>query len=74
MMRRNFPLLRLTPEAAGKLQHEHNRSITKLAALQREHIELQNQIRAQFGNEALWELREATRNALLLTDLRQEAA
>lgn len=74
MIRRNFPLLRLTPEAAGKLQHDHNRAIAKLSQLEREHTELQNQIRAQLGTETLWKLRTDARNAVLLVDLKQEAA
>lgn len=74
MIRRHFPLLRLTPEAAGKLQHDYDRAITKLARLEREHTELQNQIRAQLGTETLWKLRTDARNAVLLVDLKQEAA
>ncbi|AVO51242.1 hypothetical protein [Ectopseudomonas mendocina] len=71
---RTYPLRRLSPEAGGKLEHDHQRTTSKLAALQREHAELQNQIRTQYGTEALWQLREATRNALLLADIKQEAA
>lgn len=74
MIRRHFPLLRLTPEAAGKLQHDHNRALAKLAQLEREHTELQHQIRALFGTETLWKLRTDARNAVLLADLKQEAA
>ncbi|MFI8736555.1 hypothetical protein ACIGKM_11640 [Ectopseudomonas toyotomiensis] len=74
MIRRHFPLLRLTPEAAGKLQHDYDRAITKLAQLEREHTELQNQIRTQLGAETLWKLRTDTRNAVLLVDLKKEAA
>lgn len=73
-MNRHFPLCRLTPEAGGKLQHDHKRATARLTQLEREHAELQRQIRTQLGTETLWQLLDATRAALLLADLKQEAA
>ncbi|SDJ60024.1 hypothetical protein [Pseudomonas indica] len=72
-MRRTFPLLRLSPEAAGQLQHDHQRAIQKLHALELEHAEFVRQVRALIGASALWQLQTATRNAVLLDALKKEA-
>lgn len=74
MIKRHYPLLRLTPDAAGKLQHDHNRALARLAQMETELAELERQVRAQFGAEAYWQLRNNARNAALAEQLKQEIA
>lgn len=73
-MRRNFPLLRLDPEAAGRLQHDHNRATKKLRAAERFNAALQARIRKDLGIEALWKMQREIRDQLLLEDLVKERA
>ena len=74
MIKRHYPLLRLTPEAAGKLQHDHDRALARLAQMEIKLAELERQVRAQFGAEAYWLLRNNARNAALANQLQQEIA
>lgn len=73
-MRRNFPLLRLDPEAAGRLQRDHNRATKKLAEAERFNAALQARIRRDLGTEALWAMQREIRQQLLLEDLVKERA
>lgn len=73
-MRRNFPLLRLDPEAAGRLQHNHDRAIKKLSEAERFSAALQARIRRDLGTEALWAMQREIRQQLLLEDLVKERA
>lgn len=73
-MKRHYPLLRLTPEAAGKLQHDHTRALARLAQMETELAELERQVSAQYGAEAYWLLRNNARNAALANQLQQEIA
>jgi hypothetical protein len=67
-------MLRLSPEAAGTLQQQHTRATTELHALTRYNKELDRQLKALIGYDALRQLHKATNNALLLADLVREAA
>ena len=71
-MRRTYPLCRLSPEAAGKLQHDHQRLTHRLAEAERYAAELQRQIRNTLGTEGLWALQRAARNAITLQQLQEE--
>ena len=71
-MKRNYPLLRLTPEAAGKLQHDFDRASTQLNELKSLHIEFENQIRKALGAELLWSFRKAARNTIRARQLASE--
>lgn len=73
-MRRNFPLLRLDPEAAGRLQRDHDRATKKLAEAERFSAALQARIRRDLGTEALWAMQREIRQQLLLEDLVKERA
>lgn len=66
--------LRLTPQAAGTLQQQHNKAIQELRALTRYNKELDRQLKALIGHDALRQLHKTTANALLLADLVREAA
>ncbi|MCY1294354.1 hypothetical protein D9M70_436460 [compost metagenome] len=72
-MRRTYPLLRLSPEAAGILQRDHDRATKKLKELERYQAEFLRRLRVALGIEAVWALQRQTRNALLLQDLQKEA-
>ena len=73
-MSRAIPMLRLTPQAAGTLQQQHAKATKDLRALTRYSKELDRQLKALIGCEALHQLHKATDNALLLADLVREAA
>jgi len=73
-MSRAIPMLRLTPQAAGTLQQQHAKTANELRALTRYNKELDRQLKALIGYEALRQLHKATDNALLLADLVREAA
>ena len=73
-MSRPIPLLRLTPEAAGSLQHQHTKSLNELRELTRFRKEFDRQLGALIGNDALRKLHKDTKSALLLADLTKEAA
>lgn len=66
--------LRLTPQAAGTLQQQHTKATKELRALTRYNKELDRQLKALIGHDALRQLHKATANALLLADLVREAA
>ncbi|MHC8298981.1 hypothetical protein [Pseudomonas sp. ZS1P83] len=68
------PTLRLTPQAAGKLQQQCARVITELRELTRIRKEFDRQLAVLIGNDALRKLHKDTKNALLLVDLIKEAA
>ena len=73
-MNRAVPMLRLTPQAAGTLQQQHTKATQELRALIRHNKELDRQLKALIGHDALRQLHKATDNALLLADLVREAA
>lgn len=73
-MKRPTPLLRLSPEAAGQLQQQHDKATTELATLVRHNKEFDRQLSELIGPDALRRLHKATDNALLLVDLKKEAA
>ena len=72
-MSRVIPMLRLTPQAAGTLQ-QHAKATKELRALTRYNKELDRQLKALIGYDALRQLHKSTNNALLLADLVKEAA
>jgi len=67
-------MLRLTPQAAGTLRQQHTKATKELRALTHYSKELDRQLKALIGYEALRQLHKATDNALLLADLVREAA
>ncbi|NWA25792.1 hypothetical protein HX866_12915 [Pseudomonas gingeri] len=73
-MKRSPMMLRLTPQAAGELQQQHTNATTKLRDLTRHRKEFDRQLKELVGYEALRKLHKDTDNALLLADLRKEAA
>ncbi|MDB1113747.1 hypothetical protein [Pseudomonas extremaustralis] len=73
-MSRVIPMLRLTPQAAGTLQQQHAKATKELRALTRYNKELDRQLKALIGYDALRQLHKSTNNALLLADLVKEAA
>ncbi|TFY92775.1 hypothetical protein DYL59_02090 [Pseudomonas kairouanensis] len=73
-MNRAIPMLRLTPQAAGTLQQQHTKATQELRALTRYNKELDRQLKALIGHDALRQLHKATDKALLLADLVREAA
>lgn len=73
-MNRANPMLRLTPQAAGTLQQQHTKATQELRALTRYNKELDRQLKALIGHDALRQLHKATDKALLLADLVREAA
>jgi hypothetical protein len=73
-MSRVIPMLRLTPQAAGTLQQQHAKATKELRALTRYNRELDRQLKALIGYDALRQLHKSTNNALLLADLVKEAA
>ncbi|ALI04605.1 hypothetical protein C1Y08_16445 [Pseudomonas sp. FW306-02-F02-AA] len=68
------PMMRLSPKAAGALQQQHTKATTELRALTRYNKELDRQLKALIGYDAMRQLHKDTKNALLLADLVQEAA
>lgn len=73
-MSQTIPMLRLTPQAAGSLHQQHTKATQELRALARYNKELDHQLKALIGHDALRQLYKATANALLLADLVREAA
>lgn len=73
-MSRAIPMLRLSPQAAGTLQQQHAKATRELHALTLYNKELDRQLKALIGYDALRQLHKATNNALLLADLVREAA
>lgn len=73
-MNRTYPLLRLTPEVAGKLQHDYDRAAARLNQLETFQAELEHQIRSTLGTQTLWSLRTSARNAVLARQLASEIA
>ncbi|MTZ15078.1 hypothetical protein GNE00_15100 [Pseudomonas sp. JL972] len=74
MIRRTYPLARLTPEAAGKALHDLARATARIEKLQTEHAALQQAIRAELGAETLWSLQANAGNAIALQQLQRENA
>lgn len=68
------PLLRLPPEAAGQLQYDYDRTRAALNKLEAELAELEQQVRTEFGAQTFMRLRNATRQALKLTQVKKELA
>ena len=73
-MSRPISMLRLTPEAAGKLQQQCAKATTELQELTRFRKEFDRQLAVLIGNDNLRKLQKDTKNALLLADLVKEAA
>lgn len=73
-MSRAIPMLRLSPRDAGTLQQQHAKATKELRTLTRYSKELDRQLKALIGYDALRQLHKATENALLLADLVKEAA
>ncbi|PWE41372.1 hypothetical protein [Pseudomonas prosekii] len=73
-MSRPISTLRLTPQAAGKLQQQCTKATTELPELTRFRKEFDRQLAVLIGNDALRKLNKNTKNALLLADLVKEAA
>lgn len=73
-MNRAIPVLRLTPQAAGSLQQQHDKVSQELRELTRHLKEFDRQLKAQIGSNAVRQLHKDTDNALLLADLVKEAA
>lgn len=73
-MSQGIQTLRLTPQAAGTLQHQHTKATQELRALTCYNKELDRQLKAMIVHDALRQLHKATANALLLADLVREAA
>ncbi|AWK98657.1 hypothetical protein [Stutzerimonas stutzeri] len=74
MIRRTYPLRRLSPEAGGKALHDLSRAEQRLAQLNTEHRALQQAIRSELGTETLWRLQANARNAVALQQLQEEIA
>lgn len=74
MIRRTYPLRRLSPEAGGKALHNLSRAEQRLAQLKTEHNALLSTIRTEFGTEILWRLQANARNAIALQQLQEEIA
>ncbi|WP_339079657.1 hypothetical protein [Pseudomonas sp. TMP9] len=73
-MRRNYPLLRLTPEQAGKLLHDFDRLQAKHIQLQAERVALEQALSSLHGHEALVALRNIARNQAKAALLKEEIA
>lgn len=73
-MNRAIPVLRLTPQAAGSLQQQHDKVSQELRELTRHFKEFDRQLNARIGSDAVRQLHKDTDNALLLADLVKEAA
>lgn len=73
-MSRITPMLRLSPQAAGKLQQQCANATTELREMTRYRKEFDRQLKELIGYEALRKLHKDTGNALLLVDLVKEAA
>ncbi|AZC49671.1 hypothetical protein [Pseudomonas chlororaphis] len=73
-MKHPIPLLRLTPQAAGKLQQEFTKVLTALQELSRFRKEFDRQLAERIGADAVRQLHKDTKHSLLLADLVKEAA
>jgi hypothetical protein len=73
-MKRAVPMLRLTPQAAGSLQQQYDKTTKDLRELTRHYKELDRQLIVRIGYDAVRQLHKETDNALLLKDLVKEAA
>ncbi|MFL1524190.1 hypothetical protein [Pseudomonas sp. O230] len=73
-MSRPISMLRLTPEAAGKLQQQCTKASTEMQELTRYRKEFDRQLALLIGNDSLRQLHKDTKNALLLADLVKEVA
>lgn len=73
-MNRHYPLLRLTPDQAGKLQHDFNRLQSSHAQLQAELAALEQAMRTLYGSQAWLTLRNTARNQAQAELLQQEIA
>lgn len=73
-MNRNYPLLRLNPDQAGKLQHDFNRLQATHAQLQAELAALEQAMRTLHGSQAWLNLRNTARNQAMAAQLKQEIA
>ncbi len=73
-MSRPISMLRLTPEAAGKLQQQCTKASTEMQELTRYRKEFDRQLALLIGNDSLRKLHKDTKNALLLADLVKEVA
>ncbi|MCP1647260.1 hypothetical protein [Pseudomonas nitroreducens] len=71
-MRRNFPLCRLSPEAAGQLMHDHERCTKKLLETERYLAALTVEIRNTLGPETVWSIQAKARQTVALNDLQKE--
>jgi hypothetical protein len=67
-------MLRLPPQAAGKLQQQCTKAKTELQDLMRFRKEFDPQLAVLIGNDAVRKLNKDAKNALLLADLVKEAA
>jgi hypothetical protein len=68
------PLARLTPRAAGELQHHCECISKRLHELARYHEEFDQQLKALIGPDATLELHQKTADAVLLAALKKEVA
>lgn len=73
-MKRNYPLLRLSPDQAGQLQHDHNRLQASHTQTKAELAALEQALRTTYGSEALLTLRNTARNQATAEQLKQEIA
>jgi len=67
-------LIRLSPEAAGRLMRRHSVAEALLIEQQRYLTEFTRRVRETLGTEALWQLQADTRNAIALAELQQEVS
>lgn len=67
-------MLCLTPQAVGALQQQCTKATSELLEVTRFRKELDRQLVALIGHDALRKLNKDTKIALLLTDLVKEAA
>ena len=67
-------LIRLSPEAAGRLQREHAAAVACAREQERYLAEFTRCVRGALGTEALWQLQAEARNATALAELQQEVS
>lgn len=67
-------LIRLSPEAAGRLHREHAAAVTHAREQERYLAEFTRRVRTAIGTEALWQLQAEARNAIALAELQQEVS
>jgi hypothetical protein len=73
-MNRNYPLLRLNPDQAGKLQHDFNRLQANHTELKAQLAALEQAMRDLYGSQAFLALRNHARNQAQAALLKQEIA